>query len=110
MIGANIRGLVEPESGRLVENLTFVRNRRQDQIKGRLAVGGDHDPPAVGQVIGVADLAQEMLRELREMGVHQAIVDEALGVGGSGVGHDFRVPKLMPFGAGGSASHRQNFG
>ncbi len=51
VVGANVLRLVEPETGRLRQHLSFVGNGRQYMVKGRLAVGGDHHASPIRQVI-----------------------------------------------------------
>ena len=46
-----------------------------------MAVGGDHHPPAVGQVIGFPDLAALGVGQLRERRLGQTGVQKALDIG-----------------------------
>ena len=78
VVGANILGFLEPEHGRLVQDLSLERHCRQHVIEGRLAVGGDHDPPAVRQVVGFTDLAALVAGKFRKVRPGQAVGEETL--------------------------------
>ena len=47
-------------------------------VEGRLAVGGDHHPAAVGKVIGFPDLAALMAGQFRDQGIGQAVIENFL--------------------------------
>ena len=89
MVRADIFSHIKPEAGGLIEDLAFMRNGGQYQIKSRLAICGHHHPSPVREIIGIADLACRVVWQALEMGVNQAVVDEFLCVGG----HGNRVPK-----------------
>ena len=51
VVGADVRRLVKPEARRLVQDLPLERYSSQNMIKRGLPVRGDHDAPAIRQVV-----------------------------------------------------------
>ena len=87
VVGADVGGGVEPEPRRLGQHLALVGHGGEHQIERRLAVGGDHDAPPVGQIVGIAHLALLEVRERGEAGVGQAAVQLPLDIVGGRGGH-----------------------
>lgn len=69
MIGADIGGVIEPETGGLGQDLAFEGDRGEDAVEGGDPVGGDQNPAVIGQVITIADLAKIGVRQLRDTGM-----------------------------------------
>ena len=56
MVRADVGGLLEPVACSLGEHLALVGNGRKDPVEGGEPVRGDEDPPAIGQIVVLADL------------------------------------------------------
>ena len=68
MVGRNVGGLLEPETGDLGENRALVGYRSQNPVERADSVGRDYDPAAVRQIIVLPHLAAVIIRQFRKKG------------------------------------------
>ena len=57
MVWANVGGVLKPKSRGCGQHMALVGDGGEDMIKCGLAVGGNHQPPSVAQIIAFAHFA-----------------------------------------------------
>ena len=81
MVLGDVAGLVEPEGRHLIQDLSFERDRANDDVEAADAVADDqHALARLRPDVAVANLAVDSASQFREIGLGEGLFAECLKV------------------------------